>query len=206
MNRVEIKKRAKEFAFNNKWNIWKPFLVYFVIMFVVGFILGLLGLDSESTEYSILNLIITYATVPLTIGCVYYVMNLIRGKELDIKEIFSKYKYTGPIIVITFLVGLFTGLWTLLFIIPGIIYALKMSMVQYLMADELDENTNYMDILNKSKKMMDGYKIDFLVFGLSFIGWILLTIVTFGIAAIWTVPYMTTAEIMYYEELKKKNN
>ena len=206
MNRVEIKKRAKEFAFNNKWNIWKPFLVYFVIMFVVGFLLGLLGLDPESTEYSILNLIITYATVPLVIGCVYYVMSLIRGKELDIKEIFSKYKYTGPIIVITFLVGLFTGLWTLLFIIPGIIYALKMSMVQYLMADELDENTNYMDILNKSKKMMDGYKIDFLVFGLSFIGWILLTIVTFGIAAIWTVPYMTTAEIMYYEELKKKNN
>ena len=206
MNRVEIKKRAKEFAFNNKWNIWKPFLVYFVIMFVVGFLLGLLGLDPESTEYSILNLIITYATVPLVIGCVSYVMSLIRGKELDIKEIFSKYKYTGPIIVITFLVGLFTGLWTLLFIIPGIIYALKMSMVQYLMADELDENTNYMDILNKSKKMMDGYKIDFLVFGLSFIGWILLTIVTFGIAAIWTVPYMTTAEIMYYEELKKKNN
>ena len=60
MNRVEIKKRAKEFAFNNKWNIWKPFLVYFVIMFVVGFLLGLLGLDPESTEYSILNLIITY--------------------------------------------------------------------------------------------------------------------------------------------------
>ena len=212
MDRVEIKKRAKEFASKNKWNIWKPLLVYMGIVLGIQLILTVCGLAPEyetsttNSLYNIVKLITQVALLPLSIGYVYYIINLIRGKQLELKDIFSKYKYTLPIIVITFLVGLFTTLWSLLFIIPGIIYGLKMSMVQYLLADELDNETGYMDLLNKSKKMMDGYKIDFLLFTLSFLGWILLTCITFGIAGIWTIPYIITAETMYYEELKKKNS
>ena len=45
--------------------------------------------------------------------------------------------------------------------------------------------------------------MDYFVFELSFFGWILLGLVTFGIAYIWVVPYMEVDNVMYYEELKK---
>ena len=215
MDRVEIKERAKKFAFQNKLNIWKPFLIIIGISFVVGFVLGILGYTPDYLEngtmvtnpvYDTVTGILTIVLLPLSVGATYYVINLIRGRQMDINEIFSKYKYFLPILVITFLVGLFTALWTILLIIPGIIYAFKVAMVPYLMADELDENTKYMELIDKSKEMMNGYKFDYFVFNLSFIGWILLIPITFGIASIWVVPYVITANAMYYEKLKEKHN
>ena len=78
-------------------------------------------------------------------------------------------------------------------------------MVPNLLADELTNETGYMELINRSKKLMDGHKWEYFIFNLSFIGWDLLIIATLGIAAIWVVPYETTAKIMYYDELKKLN-
>jgi len=219
MDRVEIKKKAKEFAFKNKWNIWKPIIIIGVISGVIGGILGAVGLGPElvetadgmleyeyTTAGSIAQIIVDILLLPMSVGGMYYLIKLIRGEEFEINDLFSKYKYILPIIVIVFLVGLFTALWTLLLIIPGIIYAFKVAMVPYLMADELDESTGYMDLINKSKEMMDGHKWEYFKFDLSFIGWILLCGITLGIAAIWVVPYIQTANVMYFEELKKLNN
>ena len=218
MNRVEIKKEAKEFAFENKWNIWKVILIFMAIPFAVGLVTGFLGLGSKTIIQGANSIKIVYnpigqtissivsiLLIPLSVGLDFYMLKLVRGKKTDIKDIFAKYKYFLPIIVITFLVGLFTSLWSLLFIIPGIIYALKVAMVNFLMADELDEDTSYLELIDKSKKMMDGHKWEYFVFNLSFIGWFLLCGITFGIASIWVIPYYTTAKIMYYEKLKKLN-
>jgi len=98
------------------------------------------------------------------------------------------------------MVMLFAGLWSLLFIIPGIIYAYKTIMVNYIWAETTDENVTWRDVINTSKEMMDGYKMDLFVFELSFIGWILLSAVTLGIALIWVVPYIQVASVMYYQE------
>ncbi len=79
-------------------------------------------------------------------------------------------------------------------------------MAPYLMADVANEQTTYSNVINASKHMMNGYKLDLFIFNLSFIGWILLGYITFGIALIWVVPYIQTANVMYYEELKKIKN
>ena len=73
-------------------------------------------------------------------------------------------------------------------------------MAFYIWIDETKTDT--MEVIKESKRMMDGYKWDYFVFGLSFIGWILLVVITFGIAAIYVMPYMTVAQAMYYDELK----
>lgn len=92
-------------------------------------------------------------------------------------------------------------LWSILFIIPGIIAALSYSMVYMLYAD--DQSSTAMDYLDQSKELMHGYKWNYFVFGLSFLGWELLSVLTFGILLIWVLPYYTVAEVMYYDELKK---
>lgn len=207
MNRQEIKMKAKEFAFNNKWNIWKPYLVIYAITFLIGFILGIFGLNNESTIGMIIVYAIEFALIPASIGYIFYIIKLINGETMDIKEaLLSKYKLFGLILTVSILVALFTTLWTLLLIIPGIIYALKMSMTTYILADTATENTKFKDVINTSKEMMEGYLWDYFVFGLSFIGWILLCIITFGIAMIWVYPYIMVAEVMYYQELKKIKN
>ena len=207
MNRQEIKAKAKEFAFKNKWNIWKPYLVIFAISFVFGLILGIFEIDTENGIGSLLAYAFEIALIPASIGYIYYIMELINGKVLDVKEaLLSKYKLFGLILVTSIMVSLFTTLWTLLLIIPGIIYAFKVAMVNYILADSADENTKWKDVINTSKEMMNGYKMDYFVFGLSFIGWELLCIVTLGIAIIWVYPYMQVANVMYYQELKKIKN
>jgi uncharacterized membrane protein len=74
------------------------------------------------------------------------------------------------------------------------------SMMEYIMADG---EYNISATLKQSRKMMDGYKWDYFVFNLSFIGCIILSIMTIGILAIYTIPYMTVSKALYYEELKK---
>lgn len=207
MNRKEIKQRAKEFAFKNKWNIWEPYLIIYGITFLIGFVLGLLGLNDESILGRIVTLILEFALIPMSIGYINYLIKLIRGENLDVKEaLLSKYSMFKLILLVSIMVALFTTLWTLLLIIPGIIYAYKVIMVNYILADTANENTTWRDVINTSKNMMDGYKMDYAIFELSFIGWSLLCIVTLGIATIWVFPYVQTANVMYYEELKKIKN
>ena len=67
----------------------------------------------------------------------------------------------------------------------------------------LDNDINGKEALTKSREMMKGYKWDFFVFNLSFLGWIILGIFTLGILYIWLIPYMSIAEVIYYERLKK---
>jgi len=207
MNRQEIKEKAKKFAFNNKWNIWKPLIIIYVITFLIVLLISLIGLNEENVLFDIISSILEIALIPLSIGYVSYIIKLVRGENVELKEtLLSKYKIFLLIFVTTFIVGLCTTIWTLLYIIPGIIYSYKVVMVQFILADNADENTKWRDVISTSKEMMDGYKWDYFVFGLSFIGWILLSIVTCGIAMIWVLPYITVAQTMYYEELKKIKN
>lgn len=207
MNRQEIKRKAKEFAFKNKWNIWEPYLIIYAIAFAGGLILGLLGVDSENTLGIILTYALEFALMPMSIGYIYYLIKLVDGEKLDIKEaLLSKYNIFGLIIIVSIVVAICIILRMFLLIIPGIIYAYSVIMSNYILADTANPNTKYSDVINTSREMMKGYKFDYFVFELSFIGWILFIILTCGIAAIWVYPYMQTANIMYYKELKKLKN
>lgn len=96
-----------------------------------------------------------------------------------------------------FLRSLFTFLWTLLLVIPGMIKHYSYRMVPYLLAEnpELDS----LDAINMSKEMTAGRKMDMFILDLSFILWFLLGIFTFGIGFIFIMPYYnaTYAEVYY---------
>ena len=97
-----------------------------------------------------------------------------------------------------FLQNLFIGLWSLLFIIPGIVKMYQYRMVVYLMAENPD--MNWKEALAKSKEMMNGQKWNAFVLDLSFIGWHILGICTLGIVeTFYTLPYslLTNAELYY---------
>lgn len=198
INRAAIKEEAKKLLKNNLWTVWKPILVPSLITSIIGSLVGAIFKDNLDAV-SIIGVLTNLLVLPMTVGTLYYILNFVRGKKLEVKEIFSFYDKFLLIFAVTFLVGLFVSLWSLLLIIPGIIAALSYSMVTYLLADSKLDNP--MELIKESKRMMNGYKMNYFVFNLSFIGWQLLCV--FIIPVIFVIPYMAVSNALYYEELRK---
>jgi uncharacterized membrane protein len=100
-----------------------------------------------------------------------------------------------------FFYTLFIVLWTLLFIIPGIIAAFRYAMAFFIIAD--DAECGALEALSRSKEMMKGNKWKFFCLHWRFLGWALLAMFfTFGIGFLWLVPYMQTSFAKFYENVK----
>lgn len=102
-------------------------------------------------------------------------------------------------IVLQFIISLFTMLWTLLFIIPGIVksYAYSMSFYIAVLKPELSAN----DALDRSKELTIGHKMDIFMLDLSYILWYLIGIFTLGILWFWIIPKHMTARTLYFKEI-----
>ena len=104
----------------------------------------------------------------------------------------------------TFLLGLleniFIILWSLLFIIPGIVKSLSYSMAYYIMLD--NPEYTWRECLDESQKMMKGHKWQLFCLYLSFIGWYILGALALGVGVLWVTPYQHTAQAEFYNELK----
>ena len=104
-----------------------------------------------------------------------------------------------------FLRALFVGLWSLLFVIPGVIKSYEYRMVPYLLAEHPEMSSS--EVLARSKEMMDGNKWATFVLDLSFIGWALLGAITMGLVFIfWTSPYMNATEAALYHRLSGQDS
>lgn len=206
VDRVELKRRAKEFAYSHKMDIWRPVLVIFCINFVISFVTSMMGVNEETQLYSIITSLTTLVMVPLQIGGISYVMGVIDGKKVDLKEcLLFKFKDGSwwKILLATLCVGLVVGFGMVLLIVPGIYFALKYGMVQMILADEKFNDKKILYALDKSSEMMSGHKWEYFVFILSFFGWFILGAFTFGILYIWIYPYYMVANYYYFKELKK---
>ncbi len=202
MDRLKIKAKSKNMINSKLFDLWKPMLYIIGIEIIFGIIINAAGVEPNSSKEVIFSLIVSFLMTPISIGVYVYMLNFVRNKNYSTQDVFSQFKNFIPIILITFLVGFFVTLWSVLLIIPGIIAALSYSMVSYLIADG---STDVWETLKKSQEMMKGYKWDYFIFNLSFLGWIILGMLTFGIALIYVIPYINTANTLYYEELKKIN-
>lgn len=208
MNRVEIKEKAKDMIKGNLWTLWKPMLIVFAITFAAAFITTLFALsfasnsDSASVITDIVSSLVGFAVIPATVGICAYYLKFIRGEELSLDLLKKYYPFFIKLLLIDLLVFVFTLLWSLLLIIPGIIAAIGYSMSFFIAVDK--EDLDAMETIKESKRIMNGHKFDYFVLQLSFIGWIILAPFTFGILYIWLIPYMTVAEVLFYEGIRNK--
>jgi uncharacterized membrane protein len=99
---------------------------------------------------------------------------------------------------------IFTFLWSLLFLIPGLIKSISYSQMFFLMVDHPKLNPSAAQ--KQSISMMDGHKMDYFILQLSFIPWYLLVIITLGLATIYVSPYVSTTNALFYKSLKPPKN
>lgn len=141
---------------------------------------------------------------PINFGVAFFFLKIVRGGNALIEDMFVGFKHFINTFVLNLLYIIFVLLWMLLLIVPGIIAVLKYSMAYYIMND--NPEISGLDALRESKEMMDGHKMDLFVLSLSFIGWFILGLITFGIGLLWVVPYYTAAKINFYESIRYGTN
>ena len=189
---VVLMKMARE-SLKNKWGLAIGTFVVYLLINVIIQVIPIVG--------PITSLIITG---PFTLGLVIFSLSISRNQETKLEDIFQGFNNFGTALGAYLLMALFTLLWTLLLLIPGIIAAISYSMTFYIIADE--KSIGAMDAIDKSKKMMDGYKWKYFCLTLRFLGWSLLCILTFGIGFLWLVPYMQISMAKFYEDVKTANS
>ena len=168
-------------------------------------VIGLGALSSLVGLMGIANMIF----MPLTVTLVGIYLAFIRRNPIEklhlgeslsglFKDTFNK-TYVNKLVLVL-LRNLFIFLWSLLLIVPGIVYYYKTYFANQILAD--NPNLKPTEALKLSKKMTQGGKTELFTLDVSFILWYLLCIVTFGIASIYVVPYVMTAQALYYENFR----
>lgn len=193
MNRIELKSQAKQ-------QIKGKIGILFVIWLIIAVISGIASLVLSLIPFvgSIADAIIVTPAFALSIVRVY--LNITSNAMPSAGDAFCGFDDFWSAFKVNFLVGLFTFLWSLLFVIPGIIKSYSYSMSMYILAE--NQGKAALECINESKLMTNGYKMDLFVLSLSFIGWALLGVITFGIAFIWVIPYINATYANAYNSLK----
>lgn len=210
LNRKAIKQQARDFiGVDRKWLYMA--LACLPLTLITGAING--GVEiiqqfssdgemmTESYNYSTSTSIVAWLLIPFTIGMAGYFLNHLRGNNPDWKSLYREgIDNFGTYFKVGVLTEIFIILWTLLFIVPGIIKTFEWFFVHQIIHD--NPNLDGKQARDLSKRMTDGFKGELFVMGLSFLPWIILEIITFGIAGLYVTPYMSCTTAMYYENLK----
>lgn len=179
---------------------WTPAVVTSLVFCI------LLGVAVSLSRVNALLYLIAYlggASI-VAIGMLYACWDLFtKGTLPEAGALFAPFKQYARTVGAVLLVFVYTLLWTLLLVIPGIIKAYSYSMTFYILRENPEMTAG--DAITASQKMMDGHKMDLFLLSLSFIGWAILASITFGIGYLWLIPYIYTAYAAFYETLKKRD-
>ena len=202
----EIKANAEQLIKTN--NLW-------ITIGLIPTIASLLVVTNQVSE----NMTLNQLNIPLSIvisffevGSMLYIYDIVnehkdipQGFKNQLKEIINSINQKS--FVVYLLVSLYTVLWALIplagifiAIVKGYAYGLSI----YLSKD--NEQLGYNDAITNSRRLMDGKKQDRFILSLSFIPWMLLSLVTFGLANIYVIPYMLATDAIYANEVIKNQN
>jgi uncharacterized membrane protein len=165
-------------------------LIYFLIAGIPS------GFDER---YGILTLLISG---PLALGISSFFLNLVRGNEVRVEQMFDGFKNYVPSLIITILITLAVGFGLVLLIIPGIIIAIGFSMSYFILAD--NPNMDAVSAMKASWEMMKGYKADYFVFSLLSILLCILGLIVLVVGFFYVVPIIYAASALFYDKIRVK--
>lgn len=204
---------AKDFrhrAWSRLSGKWSTFVIIALIAALISGACGSVSAVSRSNAVvgvicSVIGFIVSALVGgPLELGVSACFLKLVREQHVEIGNMFDGFKNFVKGFVLQLINSIFIALWSLLFVIPGIIKAYSYSMSFYILADNPEMEANAARI--KSMEMMRGYKWRLFCLDLSFIGWCILCILTLGILTLWVSPYHSAARAEFYQNLLEEKN
>lgn len=195
IDRAQIKENSKTLLGNNLFG--KTWLMALVACLIESAIISLCAYIPYIGSVASLLL-----AGPLGIGVSLVFMKLVRNHpEIDLGDMFFSFKERfSKDLLLGLMIGIFTFLWSLLFIIPGIIKGYAYSMAYFVSLDHPD--WEWKACIDESMRITQGHKGELFVLDLSFLGWYLVGAMCLGVGTLWVTPYHMTAKAGYYEALK----
>lgn len=186
MQFYEFRRTADE-KLEGHWN--EAALAFFLFSFIIGSLNSMAGIG------------VLILGGPFYLGYAFFIDEIYRGERPNIMTLFKAF---NDKIVNAILLGLVSQiyliLWSMLFIIPGIIKSFSYSMIYFIQLDNPD--MHYEDVITRSRKIMNGNKGRLFGLYLSYIAWFVLVILTFGILYYWVGPKIELAKYAFYQEIK----
>ena len=178
---------------------WKPVVLFTLVYNLVAGVAQLIGSTSDYVSI----LISLFVLIPLAYGFNIAFLGFKRtGEAVKIEQLFDGFKDYSRVVLTNLLQGIYIFLWTLLLFIPGIIKSFSYSLTNFILKDYPE--LKYNGAIELSMAMMKGHKFELFCLSLSFIGWMLLGILTLGIGFLWITPYINTALAHFYEHVKEE--
>ena len=159
----------------------------------------------------LLNMALVFSIARLFIGSIVGIgyarfnLDLVDNvTEARFATLFSYMRFWKVAIITRIVRTLYIVLWTLLFIIPGIIASYNYALTDYILAENPELTTK--EALELSKKMMYGHRFRLFCLEFSFIGWAFLCVLSLGIGLIWLLPYTEAAKAAFYRDVSFQYN
>lgn len=159
----------------------------------------------------LLNMALVFSIARLFIGSIVGIgyarfnLDLVDNvTEARFATLFSYMRFWKVAIITRIARTLYILLWTLLFIIPGIIASYNYALTDYILAENPELTTK--EALELSKKMMYGHRFRLFCLEFSFIGWAFLCVLSLGIGLIWLLPYTEAAKAAFYRDVSFQYN
>lgn len=183
--RAKAREQMGNSIFAEKW-------LYVLLAFVIGG--AVLGISS----------FVSFLLVgAVSVGLAAFTLRLVRDPAGPARFEDLLYGFVGGRFARSFLIGLlttlFTALWSLLFVIPGIIKTYSYSMSYYISLDHPEMEAT--QCITESRRIMSGNKMRLFLLDLSFIGWYIVGALCFGIGTLWVNAYHQMARANFYEDL-----
>lgn len=185
-------------ALQGKWKT--AILTIFVALLLVAvptMVVEKLIEGQPPSEAFLINLISILIGGPIALGTCIFFLRLFRNQEINVGILFSGFEAFGKAALLRFITGLFILLWSFLFIIPGIIAAIRYSQAVYILAD--NPEMGIMECIQESKTLMGGNKWKYFCLNISFLGWAILASIPAGFGWLILLPYIGVSQTAFYE-------
>lgn len=190
-----IRKGAREALSGNWKSALLATLLYLAVLLIPTFMaIQLFGKDFGTGVGNLYTFIVQGAFI---LGYAFFVLKIFRHQPASPSDIFYGFEHFGKAFFLAFMTTLFILLWSLLLIIPGIIASYRYRLAYYIMLD--NPSIGVLEAIEESKRLMRGNKGKLFLLDLTFIGWGILSVLTFGLGMIALLPYMSTATVVFYE-------
>lgn len=162
---------------------------------------AIFGMNLVINLIPVLGGIVSFFITPLfTFNMVKAYLDITKGDKPEVKDLLNNTDMIVKIVMTTYLISIFITLWSMLLFIPGLIKTYSYSQALYILAE--NPQLTPLQAIGESRRIMDGNKMNLFSLILSFIGWIILGMVTFGLAYIYVIPYISIANTNFYNEIK----
>ncbi|MGX4601732.1 DUF975 family protein [Faecalimicrobium sp. JNUCC 81] len=199
--RAELKENTLRQLKDNWWRVILICLTYTIISELKNFDYAL------EQNINVVNIVFIIISGPFQLGFSKFILNFIEDRSsASFKDLFygfTSIKIFIKSMVINFIIGFGAIIGMMLLIIPGIIWLLMFSQIYFILVE--NPKISIMECLIESCELMNGFKSELFILHLSFIGWAIVSLITFGIGFLWYVPYYEVTLGNFYVKLKEIN-